>query len=212
MARSGARACRPQGAGCRDPVLDDPHPPRPRPRHAASPITSPSRATPRRSRLDAGPPCHLRNMPGPHGPHPPVPESPAPRPSPNGLHDDRRHDRDRCRRIAALWDALACPEARMAAARPIRSPPTAFWRRWRIVGLGRHRHRLAPHALIARQGGQMIGALPLYVKSHSQGEYIFDHGWAQAWMNGRAGAITPSCRSPCPSPPPPAAAFLTRPA
>lgn len=28
---------------------------------------------------------------------------------------------------------------------------------------------------------QIIAAMPLYVKSHSQGEYIFDHGWAQAF-------------------------------
>jgi uncharacterized protein len=33
--------------------------------------------------------------------------------------------------------------------------------------------------------GQMIGALPAYGKSHSQGEYVFDHGWADAYA--RAG-------------------------
>jgi uncharacterized protein len=34
--------------------------------------------------------------------------------------------------------------------------------------------------------------MPLYVKSHSQGEYIFDHAFADAW-HARAGATTPSC-------------------
>jgi uncharacterized protein len=29
--------------------------------------------------------------------------------------------------------------------------------------------------------GKIIGATPMYVKSHSQGEYIFDHGWAQGY-------------------------------
>ncbi len=29
--------------------------------------------------------------------------------------------------------------------------------------------------------GQLSGALPAYLKSHSQGEYVFDHGWADAW-------------------------------
>lgn len=29
--------------------------------------------------------------------------------------------------------------------------------------------------------GQLLGALPSYVKSHSQGEYVFDHSWADAW-------------------------------
>lgn len=29
--------------------------------------------------------------------------------------------------------------------------------------------------------GRLAGAAPAYVKSHSQGEYVFDHGWADAW-------------------------------
>src|SRR6516225_5392606 len=29
--------------------------------------------------------------------------------------------------------------------------------------------------------GALLGAVPLYLKSHSSGEYIFDHGWAQAY-------------------------------
>lgn len=35
--------------------------------------------------------------------------------------------------------------------------------------------------LVARMGGRVIGIAPLYVKSHSQGEYVFDHGWADAF-------------------------------
>lgn len=38
-----------------------------------------------------------------------------------------------------------------------------------------------PAHLVARRGGQVAGVAPCYLKSHSQGEYIFDHGWAQAW-------------------------------
>ena len=33
--------------------------------------------------------------------------------------------------------------------------------------------------------GTLLGALPAYGKSHSQGEYVFDHSWADAWS--RAG-------------------------
>ncbi len=33
--------------------------------------------------------------------------------------------------------------------------------------------------------GRPDGILPAYAKSHSQGEYVFDHGWADAWS--RAG-------------------------
>jgi predicted N-acyltransferase len=29
--------------------------------------------------------------------------------------------------------------------------------------------------------GRLAGALPAYVKTHSQGEYVFDHAWADAW-------------------------------
>lgn len=34
--------------------------------------------------------------------------------------------------------------------------------------------------LVLRQGGRVVAAMPLYVKTHSQGEYVFDHGWAEA--------------------------------
>ncbi len=38
----------------------------------------------------------------------------------------------------------------------------------------------APIFLDASDGG-LAGVLPAYLKSHSQGEYVFDHGWADAW-------------------------------
>lgn len=31
--------------------------------------------------------------------------------------------------------------------------------------------------------GRLVAALPAYLKSHSQGEYVFDHNWAHAWEN-----------------------------
>jgi predicted N-acyltransferase len=38
-----------------------------------------------------------------------------------------------------------------------------------------------PRHLLAEDGdGVLIGALPLYLKGHSYGEYVFDHGWANA--------------------------------
>ncbi|WP_257539302.1 GNAT family N-acetyltransferase [Sphingobium sp. CFD-1] len=33
--------------------------------------------------------------------------------------------------------------------------------------------------------GRIAAAAPVYAKAHSQGEYVFDHGWAEAWQ--RAG-------------------------
>jgi predicted N-acyltransferase len=43
----------------------------------------------------------------------------------------------------------------------------------------------SPLPLLVEQGGKVVGAAPAYLKTHSQGEYVFDHGWADAWS--RAG-------------------------
>ena len=40
---------------------------------------------------------------------------------------------------------------------------------------------LGQHMLLETSGGTMLGALPCYLKNHSQGEYVFDHGWADAF-------------------------------
>lgn len=37
------------------------------------------------------------------------------------------------------------------------------------------------HHLLLEEEGRLIGAIPCYLKSHSQGEYVFDHGWADAF-------------------------------
>lgn len=82
---------------------------------------------------------------------------------------------------AADWDALACPEA-ADGGRPIDPFTTHRFltalERSGSVGPGTG---WTPRPLVARQGGTPVAAAPLYVKSHSQGEYIFDHAWAQAW-------------------------------
>src|SRR5215831_9326413 len=38
-----------------------------------------------------------------------------------------------------------------------------------------------PRYLIAESAGEVLGVAPCYVKSHSRGEYVFDHGWAEAF-------------------------------
>ncbi|HWP25418.1 MAG TPA: GNAT family N-acetyltransferase [Xanthobacteraceae bacterium] len=39
-----------------------------------------------------------------------------------------------------------------------------------------------PQHLIAETAeGSIVGAVPCYLKSHSRGEYVFDHGWADAY-------------------------------
>lgn len=37
------------------------------------------------------------------------------------------------------------------------------------------------HLRLETAGGILLGAVPAYLKSHSQGEYVFDHGWADAY-------------------------------
>ena len=44
---------------------------------------------------------------------------------------------------------------------------------------------LGQHLVLENDQGEVLGAMPCYLKNHSQGEYVFDHGWADAFM--RAG-------------------------
>ncbi len=44
---------------------------------------------------------------------------------------------------------------------------------------------LGQHLILEDSKGTLLAALPCYLKNHSQGEYVFDHGWADAFM--RAG-------------------------
>jgi hypothetical protein len=81
---------------------------------------------------------------------------------------------------AADWDACACPEA--AGGRPVDPFTThrflAALENSASVGPGTG---WQPLHLVARSGGRVVAVAPLYAKSHSQGEYIFDHSWADAW-------------------------------
>jgi len=42
-----------------------------------------------------------------------------------------------------------------------------------------------PLPVMVERAGRITAAAPAYLKTHSQGEYVFDHGWADAWQ--RAG-------------------------
>ena len=92
-------------------------------------------------------------------------------------------------RISAIdakdWDRCACPEARDGG-RP-RDPFTthrflAALEDSGSVGTGTG---WQPLYLSVKSEGKIIACAPMYAKSHSQGEYIFDHAFADAYM--RAG-------------------------
>ena len=85
---------------------------------------------------------------------------------------------------AQEWDALACPET--ATGRPI-DPFTThrFLAALEASGSTGEGTGWQARPLVLRDQGRTVAAMPLYVKGHSQGEYIFDHGWAEAYA--RAG-------------------------
>ncbi|AXT27942.1 N-acetyltransferase [Ruegeria sp. AD91A] len=111
---------------------------------------------------------------------------------------------------ATEWDACACPEA-ADGGRPL-DPFTT------------HRFLLAleesgsvgrgtgwqPQYLTAFLDGILIAAAPMYAKSHSQGEYIFDHSWAHAYESA-GGRYYPKLQIAVPFTPATGRRFLVRP-
>ena len=68
-----------------------------------------------------------------------------------------------------------------------------------------------PQYLLAEApGGDLLGAVPLYVKGHSQGEYVFDHGWAQAFERA-GGRYYPKLQAAIPFTPVPGPRLFARP-
>jgi len=63
-----------------------------------------------------------------------------------------------------------------------------------------------PLHLTAERDGQIVGAAPLYAKGHSQGEYIFDHAWAQAYTRA-GGRYYPKLQAAVPFTPATGSAF-----
>jgi uncharacterized protein len=80
------------------------------------------------------------------------------------------------------WDALANPDG--APFDPFVS--WDFLQALEESGCASAAKGWQPAHLVARdRGNAVIGAMPLYAKDHSYGEYVFDHSWADAIM--RAG-------------------------
>ena len=111
---------------------------------------------------------------------------------------------------ATEWDACACPEA-SDGGRP--ADPFTTYRFLKAledsgsVGPGTG---WKPYYLRAIMGGQTIACAPLFLKSHSQGEYIFDHNWAHAYERA-GGRYYPKFQIAVPFTPVTGRRFLTRP-
>jgi predicted N-acyltransferase len=68
-----------------------------------------------------------------------------------------------------------------------------------------------PLHLLATDGdGELLGAVPCYVKSHSRGEYVFDHGWAEAYERA-GGSYYPKLQVSVPFTPATGPRLLVRP-
>ncbi|PRY24468.1 hypothetical protein CLV78_103334 [Aliiruegeria haliotis] len=108
------------------------------------------------------------------------------------------------------WDACACPEA-ADGFRPL-DPFTTHRFLMALedsasVGKGTG---WQPTYLIAKQHEEIIAVAPLYGKHHSQGEYIFDHSWAQAYENA-GGSYYPKLQIAVPFTPVTGRRFLVKP-
>jgi len=75
---------------------------------------------------------------------------------------------------AAQWDACAgvvCPFVRHAFLRALEDSES----------VGAEAGWQPQHLVVPDSDGTLLGAVPLYLKSHSYGEYVFDWGWAEAY-------------------------------
>ena len=110
----------------------------------------------------------------------------------------------------ADWDACAAPEA-TDGGRPL-DPFTThrFLRAFETSGSVGPGSGWQPQYLTAKADDQLIAVAPLYAKSHSQGEYIFDHNWAHAYEHA-GGRYYPKLQMAVPFTPATGRRFLTRP-
>lgn len=94
---------------------------------------------------------------------------------------------------ASVWNGLA-------AAADSRGNPFldhAFFLALEQSGCATRRTGWTPRHILLRSGSEPVGLMPLFEKTHSQGEYVFDHGWANAFEQA-GGAYYPKLQSAVP--------------
>jgi hypothetical protein len=104
---------------------------------------------------------------------------------------------------AADWDACAGPDnpfLRHAFLKALEDSNS----------VGRKAGWLPQHLAITDETGALVAAAPMYVKSHSQGEYVFDWGWAEAYERA-GGHYYPKLQVAVPFTPVPGPRLLVRP-
>ncbi len=68
---------------------------------------------------------------------------------------------------------------------------------------------LPQHAALRTSDGRLVAVAPMYAKSHSYGEYVFDHGWAHA-LERAGGSYYPKLQVAVPFSPVPGPRLLSR--
>src|SRR5438105_1013396 len=91
-----------------------------------------------------------------------------PKPNPNSLE---------------YLDTLAASGSQSDSCKPAYNPfvSHAFFAAAEASGSACARTGWGARHLLARLDGKIAGIVPCYLKSHSQGEYVFDRGWADAY-------------------------------
>ena len=108
---------------------------------------------------------------------------------------------------AAQWDACANPDP--ATFNPFVSH--AFLKALETSRtVGRTTGWLPRHLVLEDENGKVAAAAPAYVKSHSQGEYVFDHAWAEAYVQA-GGRYYPKLQIAVPFTPVPGPRLLVKP-
>ena len=69
---------------------------------------------------------------------------------------------------------------------------------------------LPQHVVVEDAAGALVAAMPLYLKNHSYGEYVFDHGWADAFERA-GGCYYPKLQCSAPFTPVTGGRLLTAP-
>jgi predicted N-acyltransferase len=105
------------------------------------------------------------------------------------------------------WDACANPEP--AAFNPFIAH--CFLKALEDAGTVGGRSGWTPRHLVLKDGrGEIAACAPCYLKSHSQGEYVFDHSWADAYARA-GGRYYPKLQIAVPFTPVPGRRLLVRP-
>lgn len=76
--------------------------------------------------------------------------------------------------------------------------------------VGRRTGWLARHASLRDESGAVLAVVPMYAKAHSYGEYVFDHGWADA-LERAGGSYYPKLQVAVPFSPVPGPRLLIHP-